>query len=396
MSKIGRFGDFGGQYVPEIVMNAVNELNEAYETYKNDPDFLEELHEYYKNYANRPSMLYEAKRMTKDLGGAKVFLKREDLNHTGAHKINNVLGQILLAKRMGKKRIIAETGAGQHGVATATVAALFDMECVVYMGAEDVERQSLNAYRMELLGAKVVAVQSGTRTLKDAINEAMRDWATNIETTFYCIGSVMGPHPYPTMVRDFQKIIGEETKRQMQEKEGKLPDCVIACVGGGSNAMGAFYDFVKDKNVRLVGAEAAGKGVHTIQHAATIARGSKGIFHGMKSLFLQNEEGQIDEVYSISAGLDYPGIGPEHAHLHDIGRAEYMSVTDEQAVCAFEYLTKMEGIIPAIESAHAVAAAMEIVPNMKKDESVVICLSGRGDKDVFQAARYRGVKLDEN
>lgn len=396
MSKIGRFGDFGGQYVPEIVMNAVNELNEAYETYKNDPDFLEELHEYYKNYANRPSMLYEAKRMTKDLGGAKVFLQREDLNHTGAHKINNVLGQILLAKRMGKKRIIAETGAGQHGVATATVAALFDMECVVYMGAEDVERQSLNAYRMELLGAKVVAVQSGTRTLKDAINEAMRDWATNIETTFYCIGSVMGPHPYPTMVRDFQKIIGEETKRQMQEKEGKLPDCVIACVGGGSNAMGAFYDFVKDKNVRLVGAEAAGKGVHTIQHAATIARGSKGIFHGMKSLFLQNEEGQIDEVYSISAGLDYPGIGPEHAHLHDIGRAEYVSVTDEQAVCSFEYLTKMEGIIPAIESAHAVAAAMEIVPNMKKDESVVICLSGRGDKDVFQAARYRGVKLDEN
>ena len=396
MSKIGRFGDFGGQYVPEIVMNAVNELNEAYETYKNDPDFLEELHEYYKNYANRPSMLYEAKRMTKDLGGAKVFLKREDLNHTGAHKINNVLGQILLAKRMGKKRIIAETGAGQHGVATATVAALFDMECVVYMGAEDVERQSLNAYRMELLGAKVVAVQSGTRTLKDAINEAMRDWATNIETTFYCIGSVMGPHPYPTMVRDFQKIIGEETKCQMQEKEGKLPDCVIACVGGGSNAMGAFYDFVKDKNVRLVGAEAAGRGVHTIQHAATIARGSKGIFHGMKSLFLQNEEGQIDEVYSISAGLDYPGIGPEHAHLHDIGRAEYVSDTDEQAVCAFEYLTKMEGIIPAIESAHAVAAAMEIVPNMKKDESVVICLSGRGDKDVFQAARYRGVKLDEN
>lgn len=396
MSKIGRFGDFGGQYVPEIVMNAVNELNEAYETYKNDPGFLKELHEYYRDYANRPSMLYEAKHMTKDLNGAKVFLKREDLNHTGAHKINNVLGQILLAKRMGKKRIIAETGAGQHGVATATVAALFDMECVVYMGAEDVERQSLNAYRMELLGAKVVAVSSGTQTLKDAINEAMRDWATNIETTFYCIGSVMGPHPYPTMVRDFQKIISEETKKQMQEKEGKLPDCVIACVGGGSNAMGAFYDFVKDDSVRLVGAEAAGRGVHTIEHAATIARGSKGIFHGMKSLFLQNEEGQIDEVYSISAGLDYPGIGPEHAHLHDIGRAEYVSITDEQAVCAFEYLTKMEGIIPAIESAHAVAAAMEIVPKMEKDQSVVICLSGRGDKDVFQVARYRGVKLDEN
>lgn len=396
MSKIGRFGDFGGQYVPEIVMNAVNELNEAYETYKNDPGFIKELHEYYRDYANRPSMLYEAKHMTKDLNGAKVFLKREDLNHTGAHKINNVLGQILLAKRMGKKRIIAETGAGQHGVATATVAALFDMECVVYMGAEDVERQSLNAYRMELLGAKVVAVSSGTQTLKDAINEAMRDWATNIETTFYCIGSVMGPHPYPTMVRDFQKIISEETKKQMQEKEGKLPDCVIACVGGGSNAMGAFYDFVKDDSVRLVGAEAAGRGVHTIEHAATIARGSKGIFHGMKSLFLQNEEGQIDEVYSISAGLDYPGIGPEHAHLHDIGRAEYVSITDEQAVCAFEYLTKMEGIIPAIESAHAVAAAMEIVPKMEKDQSVVICLSGRGDKDVFQVARYRGVKLDEN
>lgn len=396
MNKIGRFGDFGGQYVPEIVMNAVNELNEAYDKYKNDPDFLKELHEYYRDYANRPSMLYEAKHMTKDLGGAKVYLKREDLNHTGAHKLNNVLGQILLAKRMGKKRIIAETGAGQHGVATATVAALFDMECVVYMGAEDVERQSLNAYRMELLGAKVVAVKSGTRTLKDAINEAMRDWATNIETTFYCIGSVMGPHPYPTMVRDFQKIIGEETKRQMKEKEGKLPDCVIACVGGGSNAMGAFYDFVKDETVRLIGAEAAGRGVDTIQHAATIARGSKGIFHGMKSLFLQNEEGQIDEVYSISAGLDYPGIGPEHAHLHDIGRAEYVSITDEQAVCAFEYLTKMEGVIPAIESAHAVAAAMEVVPKMRKDESVVICLSGRGDKDVFQVARYRGVKLDEN
>ena len=395
MSKIGRFGDFGGQYVPEIVMNAVNELNEAYETYKNDPDFLEELHEYYKNYANRPSMLYEAKRMTKDLGGAKVFLKREDLNHTGAHKINNVLGQILLAKRMGKKRIIAETGAGQHGVATATVAALFDMECVVYMGAEDVERQSLNAYRMELLGAKVVAVQSGTRTLKDAINEAMRDWATNIETTFYCIGSVMGPHPYPTMVRDFQKIIGEETKRQMQEKEGKLPDCVIACVGGGSNAMGAFYDFVKDKNVRLVGAEAAGRGVHTIQHAATIARGSKGVFHGMKSLFLQNEEGQIDEVYSISAGLDYPGIGPEHANLYDTGRAQYVAVTDDEAVDAFEYLSRIEGIIPAIESAHAIAYAMKLAPTMGKDKIIVVNVSGRGDKDCAAIARYRGEDIHE-
>ena len=396
MGKTGRFGEYGGQYVPEIVMNAVNELNEAYEKYKDDPDFLKELHHYYREYANRPSLLYYAEKMTKDLGGAKIYLKREDLNHTGAHKINNVLGQVLLAKRMGKKRIIAETGAGQHGVATATAAALFDMECVVYMGAEDVERQSLNAYRMELLGAKVVAVESGTRTLKDAINEAMRDWATNIETTFYCIGSVMGPHPYPAMVRDFQKIIGEETRKQMQEKEGKLPDCVVACVGGGSNAMGAFYDFIKEESVRLVGAEAAGKGVDTDKHAATMAKGTKGIFHGMKSYFLQNEEGQIDPVYSISAGLDYPGVGPEHAYLREIGRAEYVSITDEQAVRAFEYLSRMEGIIPAIESSHAVAVAMEIAPKMSKDETMVICLSGRGDKDVYQVARYRGVELDEN
>ncbi|GFO86513.1 tryptophan synthase subunit beta [Anaerostipes butyraticus] len=396
MGKTGRFGEYGGQYVPEIVMNAVNELNEAYEKYKNDPDFLKELHYYYREYANRPSLLYYAEKMTKDLGGAKIYLKREDLNHTGAHKINNVLGQVLLAKRMGKKRIIAETGAGQHGVATATAAALFDMECVVYMGAEDVERQSLNAYRMELLGAKVVAVESGTRILKDAINEAMRDWATNIETTFYCIGSVMGPHPYPAMVRDFQKIIGEETRKQMQEKEGKLPDCVVACVGGGSNAMGAFYDFIKEESVRLVGAEAAGKGVDTDQHAATMAKGTKGIFHGMKSYFLQNEEGQINPVYSISAGLDYPGVGPEHAYLREIGRAEYVSITDEQAVRAFEYLSRLEGIIPAIESSHAVAAAMEIAPKMSQDETMVICLSGRGDKDVYQVARYRGVELDEN
>ena len=396
MGKTGRFGEYGGQYVPEIVMNAVNELNEAYEKYKNDPDFLKELHHYYKEYANRPSLLYYAEKMTKDLGGAKIYLKREDLNHTGAHKINNVLGQVLLAKRMGKKRIIAETGAGQHGVATATAAALFDMECVVYMGAEDVERQSLNAYRMELLGAKVVAVESGTRTLKDAINEAMRDWATNIETTFYCIGSVMGPHPYPAMVRDFQKIIGEETRKQMQEKEGKLPDCVVACVGGGSNSRGAFYDFIKEESVRLVGAEAAGKGVDTDKHAATMAKGTKGIFHGMKSYFLQNEEGQIDPVYSISAGLDYPGVGPEHAYLREIGRAEYVSITDEQAVRAFEYLSRLEGIIPAIESSHAVAAAMEIAPKMSQDETMVICLSGRGDKDVYQVARYRGVELDEN
>lgn len=396
MKENGRFGEYGGQYVPEIVMNAVNELKEAYEKYREEPEFLAELHRYYREYANRPSLLYYAGKMTEDLGGAKVYLKREDLNHTGAHKINNVLGQILLAKRMGKKRVIAETGAGQHGVATATAAALFDMECVIYMGAEDVERQSLNAYRMELLGAQVRPVQSGTRTLKDAINEAMRDWATNIETTFYCIGSVMGPHPYPTMVRDFQKIIGEETRLQMESAEGKLPDAVIACVGGGSNAIGAFYEFIKEKDVRLIGAEAAGRGVHTKDHAATITKGSKGIFHGMKSLFLQNEEGQIDPVYSISAGLDYPGIGPEHAYLHEIGRAEYVDITDEQAVAAFEYLSKTEGILPAIESSHAVAAAMELVPKMSREQSVVICLSGRGDKDVYQIARYKGVQLNEN
>ena len=391
----GYYGEFGGAYVPEILHKCVEELTNKYLEVIESEEFKKEFEQLLRDYVGRPSPLYPARRLSKKYG-CKLYLKREDLNHTGAHKINNVLGQILLAKRMGKKRIIAETGAGQHGVATATVAALFDMECVVYMGAEDVERQSLNAYRMELLGAKVHAVESGTRTLKDAINEAMRDWATNIETTFYCIGSVMGPHPYPTMVRDFQKIIGEETKEQMKEIEGKLPDAVFACVGGGSNAMGMFYDFIPDESVRLIGAEAAGRGIDTLDHAATIAKGSKGIFHGMKSLFLQNEEGQIDPVYSISAGLDYPGIGPEHAHLHEIGRAEYMSITDEQAVKAFEYLSKTEGVIPAIESSHAVAAAMEIVPTMSKDQSVVICLSGRGDKDVYQVARYRGVQLDEN
>ena len=395
MSKIGRFGQYGGQYVPETVMNAVNELNAAYEKYKDDPDFKSELTSLYKNYANRPSMLYYADRMTKDLGGAKIYIKREDLNHTGAHKINNVLGQILLAKKMGKKRIIAETGAGQHGVATATVCALFGLECEVYMGSEDMKRQSLNVYRMNLLGAKVTGVSSGTATLKDAINEAMRDWCTNIDTTFYCIGSVMGPHPYPTMVRDFQKIIGEEIKAELLKREGKLPDCVVACVGGGSNAMGAFYDFIPDKSVRLVGAEAAGRGINTDMHAATVAKGSIGIFHGMKSLFLQNEYGQIDPVYSISAGLDYPGIGPEHAFLHDIGRAEYVDITDEEAVSAFEYLSRTEGIIPAIESAHAVAAAIKIAPAMKKDEILVINLSGRGDKDVYSVARYREVDIDE-
>lgn len=395
MSKVGRFGEFGGQYVPETVMTAVHELEAAYELYKNDKDFNDELYKLYMEYAGRPSMLYYAEKMTKDLGGAKIYIKREDLNHTGAHKINNVLGQILLAKKMGKKRIIAETGAGQHGVATATACALFGLECEVYMGTVDMERQALNVYRMELLGAKVTGVTSGTATLKDAINEAMRDWATNIETTYYLIGSVMGPHPYPQMVRDFQKIIGEEAKRQHQALEGRLPNCVIACVGGGSNAMGMFYDFIPDKSVRLVGAEAAGKGVDTALHAATIAKGRLGIFHGMKSLFLQNSEGQIDEVYSISAGLDYPGIGPEHANLNATHRAEYVDITDEESVCAFEYLSRTEGIIPAIESAHAVAAAIKIAPTMGKNETIIICLSGRGDKDVYQVARYRGVDINE-
>ena len=393
--KVGRFGDFGGQYVPETVMNAVHELEQAYDFYKNDPQFQKELTDLYHNYAGRPSMLYYAEKMTKDLGGAKIYIKREDLNHTGSHKINNVLGQAFLAQKMGKKRLIAETGAGQHGVATATVAALFGMECEVYMGEEDMERQALNVYRMNLLGAKVTGVKSGTRTLKDAVNEAMRDWTANVENTYYLIGSAMGPHPYPTMVRDFQKIIGEETKRQLEAMEHTLPDCVVACVGGGSNAIGMFYDFIPNETVRLIGAEAAGHGVDTALHAATMAKGSKGIFHGMKSLFLQNEEGQIDSVYSISAGLDYPGIGPEHAHLHTSKRAEYVSITDEEAVCAFEYLSRMEGIIPAIESAHAVAAARKIAPTMKQNEIMVICLSGRGDKDVYQVARYRGVDIHE-
>lgn len=395
MEKVGRFGIFGGQYVPETVMHAVHELEDAYCRYKDDPQFLEEYRTLLRDYAGRPSMLYYAERMTKDLGGCKIYIKREDLNHTGAHKINNVLGQILLAKKMGKKRIIAETGAGQHGVATATACAMFNMECEVYMGTEDMRRQRLNVYRMELLGAKVTGVDSGTGTLKDAINEAMRDWATNIETTFYLIGSVMGPHPYPMMVRDFQKIIGEETKAQLQQAEGKLPDCVVACVGGGSNAIGMFYDFISDKSVRLVGAEAAGKGINTKLHAATVAKGSLGIFHGMKSYFLQNEEGQIAPVYSISAGLDYPGVGPEHANLYKTGRAEYVPITDEEAVHALEYLSQTEGIIPAIESAHAVAAVMQIAPKMKPDEIMVINLSGRGDKDMQQIAEYRGVKIND-
>ena len=376
-------------------MNAVLELEQAYEKYKQDPEFLAELRRLYREYANRPSLLYYAEKMTKDLGGAKIYLKREDLNHTGAHKINNVLGQCLLAQRMGKKRVIAETGAGQHGVATATVAALMGMECVVYMGKEDTIRQALNVFRMELLGAKVVAVESGTGTLKDAVNEALRVWTARCEDTYYVLGSCMGPHPYPEMVRDFQKVIGEEVKAQLQEKEGRLPDAVLACVGGGSNAMGIFYDFIPDKSVKLIGVEAAGRGVDTAETAATIARGSEGIFHGMKSYFLQDKYGQIAPVYSISAGLDYPGIGPEHAYLHDIGRAQYVAATDQEAVEAFQYLSRMEGIIPAVESAHAVAYAMKLAPTMKKEQIIVINVSGRGDKDVAAIARYLGRDLHE-
>ena len=391
----GRYGIHGGQYLPETLMNAVLELEQAYEKYKQDPEFLAELRRLYREYANRPSLLYYAEKMTKDLGGAKIYLKREDLNHTGAHKINNVLGQCLLAQRMGKKRVIAETGAGQHGVATATVAALMGMECVVYMGKEDTIRQALNVFRMELLGAKVVAVESGTGTLKDAVNEALRVWTARCEDTYYVLGSCMGPHPYPEMVRDFQKVIGEEVKAQLQEKEGRLPDAVLACVGGGSNAMGIFYDFIPDKSVKLIGVEAAGRGVDTAETAATIARGSEGIFHGMKSYFLQDKYGQIAPVYSISAGLDYPGIGPEHAYLHDIGRAQYVAATDQEAVEAFQYLSRMEGIIPAVESAHAVAYAMKLAPTMKKEQIIVINVSGRGDKDVAAIARYLGRDLHE-
>ncbi len=391
----GRYGIHGGQYLPETLMNAVLELEEAYERYREDPDFLAELRRLYRDYANRPSLLYYAEKMTKDLGGCKIYLKREDLNHTGAHKINNVLGQILLAKRMGKKRVIAETGAGQHGVATATGAALMDMECVVYMGKEDCERQKLNVFRMQLLGAQVVSVESGTGTLKDAVNEALRVWTARCEDTFYVLGSCMGPHPYPAMVRDFQKVIGEEIRSQLAEKEGRLPDYVLACVGGGSNAIGAFYDFIKEPGVQLIGVEAAGLGVDNPKNAATISNGSLGIFHGMKSYFLQDEYGQIAPVYSISAGLDYPGIGPEHAYLHDCGRAQYVAITDAEAVEAFNYLSRTEGIIPAVESAHAVAYAMKLAPTLPKDKLMVINLSGRGDKDVAAIARYMGVDLHE-
>ena len=394
-NKKGRFGIHGGQYIPETLMNAVTELEKAYEYYKNDPEFKRELAELFNEYAGRPSRLYYAEKMTKQLGGAKVYLKREDLNHTGAHKINNVLGQALLAKKMGKTRLIAETGAGQHGVATATAAALMDMECVVFMGKEDTIRQALNVYRMKLLGATVVPVSSGTATLKDAVSEALREWTTRIEDTHYCLGSVMGPHPFPTIVRDFQAVISQEIKEQILEKENRLPDAVIACVGGGSNAIGSFYHFIEDKEVRLIGCEAAGRGIDTYETAATVNTGKVGIFHGMKSYFCQDKYGQIAPVYSISAGLDYPGVGPEHAYLHDIGRAEYVPVTDEDAVCAFEYLARTEGIIPAIESAHAVAYAMKLAPQMQKEQIMVITLSGRGDKDCAAIARYRGENINE-
>lgn len=394
-NRNGRFGEHGGQYIPETLMNAVIELEKAYNYYKNDPEFNKELTELFNDYANRPSRLYYAGKLTKALGGAKIYLKREDLNHTGSHKINNVLGQALLAKKMGKTRLIAETGAGQHGVATATAAALMGMECVVFMGEEDTKRQALNVYRMKLLGTKVIPVKTGTATLKDAVSEAMREWTSRIDDTHYCLGSVMGPHPFPTIVRDFQAVISREIKQQIMEKENRLPDMVIACVGGGSNAMGSFYNFIENKEVRLVGCEAAGRGIDTFETAATINTGRLGVFHGMKSYFCQDEYGQIAPVYSISAGLDYPGIGPEHAYLHDIGRAEYVPITDDEAVNAFEYLSKVEGIIPAIESAHAVAYAMKIAPTMDKDKIIVITISGRGDKDCAAIARYRGENIYE-
>jgi len=394
MSK-GRFGEFGGQYIPETLMHAVTELEEAYMRLKDDPDFVSELNRLLREYAGRPSLLYYAGKMTRDLGGAKIYLKREDLNHTGSHKINNVLGQVLLAKRMGKTRVIAETGAGQHGVATATAAALLGMECDIFMGREDARRQALNVYRMKLLGARVHEVTCGTQTLKDAVNETLREWSRRVEDTHYVLGSVMGPHPFPTIVRDFQSVIGREVKEQIMEKEGRLPDALVACVGGGSNAIGLFHDFIGDRDVRLIGCEAAGHGIHTDKNAATLTLGKIGIFHGMKSYFCQDEHGQIAPVHSISAGLDYPGVGPEHAYLRDTGRAEYIPVTDDEAVEAFEYLSRTEGIIPAIESAHAVAAVMKLAPAMREDHIIVVCLSGRGDKDVAPIARYRGIDIYE-
>jgi len=391
----GLFGIYGGQYIPETLMNAVIELEQAYNRFKDDPGFTSELQELLNNYAGRPSLLYFAEKMTKDLGGARIYLKREDLNHTGSHKINNVLGQVLLAKRMGKTRVIAETGAGQHGVATATAAALMGMECEIFMGKEDTDRQALNVFRMELLGAKVHAVTSGTQTLKDAVNETLKEWTKRVEDTHYVLGSAVGPHPFPTIVRDFQSVIGREVKAQVLEREGRLPDIVMACVGGGSNSIGLFYDFIEDRNVRLIGCEAAGHGIDTPKNAATMATGTPGIFHGMKSYFCQDQYGQIAPVYSISAGLDYPGVGPEHSNLKDTGRAEYVPVTDDEAVEAFEYLSRTEGIIPAIESAHAVAYVKKIAPGLGREQIIVICLSGRGDKDVAAIARYKGAQIYE-
>lgn len=392
---LGRYGDYGGQYIPETLMSEIHKIEKAYDFYKNDPAFNKELNQLLKEYAGRPSLLYYAEKMTEDLGGAKIYLKREDLNHTGSHKINNVLGQVLMAKKMGKTRVIAETGAGQHGVATATAAALLGLECEIFMGKEDTDRQALNVYRMELLGAKVHPVTTGTMTLKDAVNETMREWTKRIDDTMYVLGSVMGPHPFPMIVRDFQSVISKEAREQILEKEGRLPTAVLACVGGGSNAMGMFYNFINDSDVRLIGCEAGGKGVDTALNAATIATGSVGVFHGMKSYFCQDEYGQISPVYSISAGLDYPGIGPEHAYLHDIGRVDYVAINDDEAVNAFEYIARVEGIICAIESAHAVAQAIKIAPAMSKDDIIIVCLSGRGDKDVAAIARYRGRDIHE-
>jgi tryptophan synthase beta chain len=390
-----RFGKYGGQYVPETLMTALIELEREYEKAIKDEGFIKEFKYYLKEYSGRPTPLYFAENLTEKLGGGKVYLKREDLNHTGAHKINNVIGQVLLAKRMGKKRIIAETGAGQHGVATATICAMFDLECEVYMGKEDVERQALNVFKMELLGSKVVPVTSGTQTLKDATNEAIRDWVSNVEDTYYVIGSVVGPHPYPTMVRDFQRIIGDEAREQVLEKEGRLPDYLIACVGGGSNAMGLFYPFIEDKDVSIIGVEAAGEGVETEKHAASITKGSLGIIHGMMTYLLQDDYGQILPAHSVSAGLDYPGIGPEHAHLHDTGRVSYISVTDNEALDAFQMLSRVEGIIPALESSHALAHLVRMAPKTNKDDIIIVNLSGRGDKDVYQVAEILGGRKDE-
>ena len=389
----GHFGPYGGMFVAETLMPPIQELNAAYQQYLNDPEFIAELDADLKHYVGRPSPLYHAERWSRELGGAQIYLKREDLNHTGAHKINNTIGQALLAKRMGKTRIIAETGAGQHGVATATVAARLGLECVVYMGAVDVARQSLNVYRMKLLGAKVVAVESGSKTLKDALNEALRDWVTNVDNTFYIIGTVAGPHPYPAMVRDFQAIIGREARQQCLDQAGRLPDALVACVGGGSNAIGLFYPFIDDRSVKMIGVEAAGDGIETGRHSAPLCAGRPGVLHGNRTYLMEDDDGEIIETHSISAGLDYPGVGPEHAWLKDTGRAEYVNITDTEALEGFHALTRMEGIIPALESSHAMAYTMKLAPTMKKDEIIIVCLSGRGDKDMQTMAQREGIEL---